>query len=199
MKKYFLGISTLCSVLTFSMAAIASPIGPAKAAEFGLHRVERLVLQKKADAGYLSHLHGMTIEALTHQNETDPAFKVIAYQYSAADGSRRNIEIVLNESGKPITAEVKTGGEPVNFPTWPAKDALTLCEGAIHYLLEHSASDARLKLYADKLTQFSISLGKNAQGQDVAVVDVVGSEANPVLKIFVKFDGSVDTVAFAQR
>ena len=195
MKKSFLILASLF----VSSFALASPISNAKAAEFGLHRVERLVLQKKAEAGFLAHLQGMTIEPLVHQNNTDAAFKVVAYQFAAADNSRRKIEMALSEAGKPITVEVKDGGEPpVGFPVWPSANGLTLCEGAIHYILENVSSNSKLQVYFDKLSQFSISAGKNSQGQDVAVVDVVAGAADPVLKIFVKFDGTLDSVSFVQ-
>lgn len=197
MKKLLMFVSLVTASL-FSGSVLAATVNRGHAAELALHRVERLVLLKKADSSFLSRLQGVTVEELTHQGETTPAFKINVYQFAGTDNTRRSVEVILNQAGKTIEANVKDGSEAVGFPNWPGKDSLTLFESALHHLLHGAETDTRLKQYADSMTEFSISLGKNSQSQEVAVVDVVLGANDPILKILVKFDGKVDSVAFAK-
>src|SRR5438105_2992967 len=84
-----------------SLNAHAHGVTLVKAAELSLHRVERLVILNKLDAGFQTLIKGLSVVELAHQTEEDPSFKTVITQYAGNDGTAKSVEIVLDEEGRP--------------------------------------------------------------------------------------------------
>jgi hypothetical protein len=174
-------------------AAFAHGVTNAKAAELSLHRVERLVILRKIEDSFQSKPQSIKVEAIAHQNEEDPSFKATIYQVAGADGTQKSIEIVLNEEGKTIKYTVNAGADAVNAPVWADKDATTLTENALHYVLDNAAAKPELVPFSQSLSLLKLSPGTNSANVAVAVVDMKATANDGVLRIRVKLDGTFDS------
>ncbi len=178
-------------------AAQAAPISQAKAAELSLHRVEKLVILKKIEAGFQDQIEGLTVEAIAHTAPDQPSYRTVAAQWPASDGSQKKVEIILAEDGKPISFTVLPGGgDPANAPTWSGQDPTTLSENSLHYVLENAANDVKVAVFFQGLTRFSTSQGKAADGSTVAVVDMEASNSTNKLRVQVTLDGTFSSAEF---
>ena len=152
--------------------------------------------KKGIDPDYQNKVAGLITMTLAHQNEDEPSFKTTVFQYKSQDGSQRAVEIILDEEGRPLTYQELAGGPAQNAPTWPDKDATTLSENALHYVLEGAVTKPELKPYNEKLTSLAITQGKNAQGQTVAAVDFTADGETKALRVRVKTNGDFDSAEF---
>ncbi|MBX9767416.1 MAG: hypothetical protein K2X47_09110 [Bdellovibrionales bacterium] len=149
--------------------------------------------KKGIDPEYETSLIGLTIEALAHQNEDEPSFKGVIYQYKAQDGTQRALEIILDEEGRALTSKEIPGGAAALAPIWPDKDATVLSEYALHFVTGSAAAKPELKPYNEKLKSFTILPGKNALGQLEAVVDFIAEGETLKLRVHMKPNGDVDS------
>jgi len=154
--------------------------------------------KKGIEPDYQNKPIGLVIIALAHQNEDEPSFKTTVFQYKAQDGTQRSVDIILDEEGRPLSYQENAGGLAYNAPAWPDKDATTLSENALHYILEGAVTKPELKPYSEKLKSFSIVPGKNAQGQLVAVVDFTADGEAKILRVRMKTNGDFDSAEFVQ-
>jgi len=187
-----LGLGLLGAMLGGN-AAFAHGVTNAKAAELALHRVERLVILKKIEESFQSKPQSVKVEAIAHQNEDDPSFKTTVYQVPGQDGSQKSIEIVFNEEGKTIKYTVNAGSDAVNAPTWGEKDATTLTENALHYVLDNAAVKPELVPFSQRLSTLKLSPGTNAAGAPVALVEMGAAANDGVLRVRIKLDGTFDS------
>jgi hypothetical protein len=179
---------TVLGVLMAPALVHAHEVSNAKIIELTLHRVERLVILKKAEATFQTKLKSLKLVALPHQNETDPSFKVTAFQYAGADGTQKSLEIVLDQEGKALSFSAKPGADAVNAPDFGDKDAVALAEASMHWLEDSGTSRPELAVYGQKLTQLTITAGG-----PLALIDLQAGATDPVLQVRIKLDGSFDS------
>ena len=155
--------------------------------------------KKGIDPDFQNKLQTITMALLPHNEEDEPSFRATVYQHKAADGTQQNVEIIMDEEGRPLSYTVGTGGPAANAPTWTDKDPTTISENALHYVLEGSVTDPLLRSYNEGLARLTINLGTNSAGQAVAVVDMERTEAEPILRIRMRVDGNFDSAEYITR
>jgi hypothetical protein len=179
--------------LAGSIAAQAHEVGNAKVVELTLHRIERLVILKKMEDSFQTKLKSLKLEALPHQNEEDPSFKVTANQYAGGDGSQKSVEIILNQEGKALSFAAKPGADAVGAPDFAGTEAITLAENSLHWVEDAATSRPEIASFSQGLTELNITSGTNQAGAPVAVVDLLAGSAKSLLRIRIKLDGSFDS------
>lgn len=199
MKIKNLVLYSFLGAFLLSSSAFAHGVTLAKAAELGLHRIERLVYLKRINVSFQTVLKTLTVEAIAHEDEEQPSFKVTAFQHPAEDKTQKSIELIFNEEGRFLSHTVKEGGDAKQPPTWPDKDVTSLSEVALHYVLEGVYTKPELKPYSETFSSFDVSQGTNAVGDLVAVVDVRATANDPVLRIHVKPNGVFDSAEFLPK
>jgi hypothetical protein len=188
MKKVFALLFLSFSMNTFADVA-SSAVAQARAAELSSHRIERLVNLKKIDSNFIAKLKSIEIQRLNQSQVTDPLFLSTVSQYEGADGTRNQVELFMDDQGKTLNYNVKSGSASVNAPTWPDKDPSTLVENGLHFVLEHNVEKPELKPFYDSL--ISMNLSKTTKdGQEVAMISIASKDVQSILNVFIKFDGS---------
>lgn len=198
LSKMFLGTLSVLAFTSLNLAH-AHSVGNAKAAELAFHRLERLVTLKKIEEPFQSQLRSLKLENIPHQEEEQPSYKATIYQYPGADGTQKALEVILDEEGKTLKYSVLPGSTAVGAPQWPDKDITTLCEYALHYVLENGSSKAELMPFHHSLSSISVNEGTNSAGKKVALIEIQATEKEPILKISMNLDGSVDSVQFVPK
>lgn len=179
--------------------AQAHSITNAKAAEFALHRVERLVILRKIDEAFQKKAASLSLEVLNHDNENLPAFKATIAQPPALDGSHRTVEIVLSGSGKALSYSVGSGNEPVSSPQWPGKDAVALGELALHHVEDHAQMHTEFIPFRDGLMKLTLAEDADASGKKVAVITLEAKTDEPLLKLQLATDGTIESAVVVPR
>lgn len=183
-------IITLISSLLLSVAAFAHPEGPgassAKAAELAAHRIDRLVATGKIDASFLKNVE--TIQVAVVEDQAPVFYKVRVSQTQPAQGKPMQVEISLDEDGKPLASQVLPGGVAGADAGWTGKDAVSLSENALHYVLENS-KDAKIAPFDKGLTAFVLTKG-TLNGETVARGQITSSLTSEKLNVYLKLDGT---------
>lgn len=186
MKNLILFASTI--LLTIS--AFSHPNGPGvtnvKAIELSAHRIDRLVALGKIDASFLKNLEKMEITVV--QNQAPVYYKVRVSQTQPAQGSPLQLDITYDEDGKPLAFQVIAGGVAGPDAGWTDKDAGSLSENAIHYILENN-TDTKVALFDKDAISFTLTQG-NLNGQMVARGQMISSATTEKLNIYLKLDGT---------
>ncbi len=192
MKSYF-PASLFLTTLLSAAPAFAHEVSQAKIVELSLHRIERLVILNRVDASFLTEIQSLKLSLIAHSDEITPAFKVTAYQGVAQDGTRRGLELVTNADGKALSQNVLAGSAPAVASAWTDKDAVTLTENSLHYVLDNVATTPALAPIDENLTEVNLSHGTNATGQAVAVAEFKTGAQQAGLLVRVKLDGTWDS------
>lgn len=165
----------------------AENVSNAKAAELSLHRIDRLVAQKKIEQDYLLKLKGLELSVIPQESPDDPLspkFLMMAETYAAKDGTKKRLQIWMNAKGKVLEHKPLEGGEPDGAPIWPDKDPVTLLENSMHRILENASVVPSLVPFFNSLVEFTISPAFDEAGSLLAQVDVLSSESQDILRIF---------------
>jgi hypothetical protein len=188
-KKFFLTltISTLASTVSYAS------VGNAKIVELGVHRLERLVDLGKADASFLKKLRLLELVVLTQTKPTDPTFKVIASQFSGADGTTKQVEMMMDANGKGVAQVVKDGTESNTTPSWGINDATTLIEQSLHYVNDHASEHVKLKPFQVGLKTLTLMQVSNEQGVKVARIEMISTQSAQKLEVTLNENGSVES------
>jgi hypothetical protein len=186
MKALTLAISSLL----ISIVTLAHDGGPgvtnAKAIELSAHRIDRLVALNKIDASFLKKLEKM--EVIVVQNQAPVYYKVRVSQTQPAQGAPLQLDISYDEDGKPLSFQLVAGGAAGPDVAWTDKDADTLAENSLHYILENNA-DAKVALFDKGAASFTLSKG-TLNGQDVARAQMTSTLTTDKLNIYSKLDGT---------
>ncbi len=181
--------------LTISLTALlsANAIGAVtlgKAAELACHRLEKLVSLGKADESFITKFSSLQVSKLQPAKPADPSFKVSIIQHAGADGSSKQIDIMLDANGKGIAQAVKNGPDALNAPEWSDKDALTLVEYALHYIAD--SDEAELKPFLTGLTSLKLVQVKNERGSAARVL-MNSKDSAKKLEVNLNENGSVES------
>jgi hypothetical protein len=186
MKKLVLGLAL---VLTTSTSFATTVIASARAVELTTHRVEKLVNLKKIDASFASMLKTIEVEKLSQTQAGDPAFLATVSQVAGNDGTKNQVEIVLDDQGKSLSFKVKSGSAAQNAPVWSDKDSANLIENSLHFILDHNTDKPDLKPFYDSLLTLNLTK-MNSNGKDLALVTITAKDTQSVLNIMLTLDGS---------
>ncbi len=180
----------IASTVLLTIGAFAHPNGPgvtnSKAIELSAHRIDRLVTLGKIDASFLKNLEKM--EVMVVQNQAPVYYKVRVSQTKPAQGAPLQLDISYDEDGKPLAFAVITGGVAGPDAGWGDKDAGSLAENALHYILENNA-DAKVALFDKGASSFTLTKGVLA-GETVARGQATSTLTTDKLNIYVKLDGT---------
>lgn len=164
----------------------AAPASSAKVAELTAHRIDRLVSLGKIDGNFLTKLEKVEIKI---SNQDPVAFTARASQSQPENGSQpMQLHLSFDKEGKVLAYQVVVGGSAGPDPQWPDKDAATLTENTLHYVLDNAA-DPKVKMFFDGLTTFTLTKGQ-LNGSTVARGQVHSSLTAEKLNIYVKLDGT---------
>ncbi len=186
MKKILFIFATL--TMTFGLKAKAAPptVSNAKAIELSAHRIDRLVALAKIDATFLSKLEKMEVAVV--QNQEPVFYKVRVSQTRPAQGQPMQVEISYDSDGKPLAFQVVSGGIAGPDVGWSGKDAGSLAENALHYVLEN-ANSGKVALFDKSGT--SLTLSKQIfNGQTVAHGQILSSATTEKLNVYLNLDGT---------
>lgn len=190
-KSLLLSLSfiTISSGSLFAEEAAGVTLG--KVAELGCHRLERLVTLGKIDESFLTKLNSLQVTKLNPTKPTDPSFKVVATQYTGADGSANQVELMMDVNGKGIAQVLKAGAVAQNAPVWSEKDSVSLIENSLHYISE--STNPEVKPFFTGLTSLKLRQVKNDRGENMARVDMLSKDSAKSLEITMKEDGTVES------
>lgn len=181
----FMAVCVLSSTSVFAQA-----VAPAKALELALHRLEKLVILKKIDASFQTKMKSMKIELIAHATSADPSYKTTIYQLQGSDGSSKALEVIMNEEGKTISSQVYAGVESNSATVWPDKDAVTLSEDALHYVIDNATTNPMVAPFNAYATTLNLSQSTDSQGKTTAVVLIKNSINGLTLKEVLAVDGT---------
>ena len=183
-------LTTLIGTLLLTTATFGHPAGPgvsnAKVAELSAHRIDRLVALGKIDDSFLKN--AQTLEVTVVENQAPVFYKVRVLQPNPAQGNPLQLDISFDDDGKPLAYQVAAGGVAGPDQAWPDKDAVTLTENCMHYVLENNA-DAKTALFDKGLTSFNLTKG-TLNGNTVAHGLMSSSLTNEKLNIYLMLDGT---------
>jgi len=185
-KKVAFTVSLIVLLSANAMGAVT--LG--KAAELACHRLEKLVALGKAEESFITKFGSLQVTKLQPARPADPSFKVTIAQHAGADGSSKQIDIMLDANGKGIAQAVKDGPDALNAPEWSDKDALTLVEYALHYLAD--SDEAEVKPFFNGLTSLKLKQVVNESGTSARVV-MNSKDTTKILEVNLNENGSVES------
>ena len=192
-------IVLVSSLFSFG-SANAEPITLSKAAELACHRIERLVTLKKIDEAYLTKFQTLEVVQLQPVQATDPFFKATVSQYPGSNSSRNQVELFMDNQGKTLSQNIKSGDAAINSPTWPDKDAVTLTENSLHYVLEGwQGSNPLVEPFYSSMTQLVLSQVTDEKGQLVARSEIRSSKTSDLLEVYINVDGTFNSARIVQH
>jgi hypothetical protein len=172
---------------SFGHDEIPGQVAISKATELGVHRIERLVTLKKIDETFQTALVAMKAERTT---ENGAVFKVSGIQAPGADGTASVVTLWMDGVGKTLSFTVTPGAAPANPVQWPAKDAVSLVEEGLHFVLEGWAQHPEVKAFYTGLQSITLAAVQDAQGQMLAEYKVTSDDDTKTLTIQLKPDGT---------
>ncbi|XGC79949.1 hypothetical protein ACES2L_11480 [Bdellovibrio bacteriovorus] len=182
--------SLILSLLVFSFSSVGlaqeATVSVAKAAELTAHRIDRLVTLGKIDSSFLTSLETIEVEVL--QNQSPAVFKSISTQTAPVAGEPLKLEVLLDGNGKALSYQVSSSGSAGVSKNWPEKDAVSLTENALHYVLENNM-DPKVALFDSALSSIVLEKGV-LDGVDVAIGKMKSTLTTETLLVYLKLDGS---------
>lgn len=188
----------LLSSFAFTLVCYAMPAGAVtsngKAAELAAHRIDRLVSLGKIDATFMKKME--TIEVNTVSNQAPVNYIVRVSQTKPPQGAPLQVDISMDKDGKPLGFKLITGGVAGPDEGWTDKDAVSLSENVLHYLLENS-SDAKIAPFDQGLASLVLTKG-NLNGSEVAQGQVTSALTKSKLNVYLKLDGTFISAEVAE-
>jgi hypothetical protein len=185
----FLGLTAVFSLVSAMSAQAAMKIPNANAAELTCHRVERLVILKKIDTGFLSSIESVTVEAVPNANPGQPSFKTVSYQQVDSGKLANQLNLNLDDQGKALDFTVTAGLAMAQPHKWSVLDPVTLIEDSIHYV-EQNAAKPDFAKFSSGLKKISIAPGLN-DGKEVAKIEILSVDTTDKLEILEGLDGAI--------
>ena len=178
-----MAFAILATVL--SSSAWAQSVSKAKIAELSAHRVDKLIVLGKLDATFRTKLERIDV---TSVSEGAVVFKSLVSQTQPGAGKPMQVELSFDKDGKALAFKPIAGGVAGPDPQWPDKDALTLAEDCLHYVIDN-ASDAKVKPFNEGYTFMVLTKGMLDKNL-VARGEVNSSQTASKLDVYVKTDGT---------
>ncbi len=187
LQKFGLAVLFIWGGSAFAHGDVPGELTIAKATELAVHRIERLVTLKKIDAVFQNQLVGMRAEV---SSENGAAFKVYGQVAPGADGKSSQITLWQDAEGKTLAFNVEQGLLSMASAVWSGKDALTLMEDGLHFVLEGWAQYAEVKAYYTGLQTITLVPQKDAQGNIFAQFKITSDDDARTLFLNLNADGT---------
>lgn len=181
------GFSLLMSASALAHSETPGQAVIAKATELGVHRIERLVTLNRLDPMFTSNLQMLRAERVS---DGAAVYKITAFTEPGADKQSSTLTLLSDNQGKVLSHVAGAVVTPLNPIAWPIKDALTLFEDALHFVLEGWVQHPEVKAFYLGLMTISLVAEKSG-GQLVAHFSVTSDDDPRTLHIFLNPDGSV--------
>lgn len=188
LKTLTISAIALFSLNTYAHEEVPGQIAISKVTELGVHRIERLVTLKKIDDTFRTTLVAMRVERST---ENGAVYKVYGYEAPGADGSASLLTLWMDVDGKTLSYTVVPGAAPANPAQWPDKDAVSLFEDGLHFVLEGWVQHPEVKNFYTGLQSIAMTQIQDAQGQILAQLKVTSDDDAKTLTITLKSDGTL--------
>jgi len=185
--KMITAVAMLTSAVALAHDETPGVIAISKATELGVHRIERLVTLKKIDEAFRNHLIGLRAE---RSSENGATYIVYGYVAPGSDGNSLAITLWMDNQGKTLAYNVLQAGLPANPFVWPVKDAATLMEEGLHFVLEGWSQYPEVKAFYSGLQSISMNPAQDAQGNLLAQFKVTSDDDTRTLIINLKADGT---------
>lgn len=173
------------AALMTSSFAFGQTVSKAKVSELAAHRVDRLVTLGRIDASFVKRLEKIEV---TSVNQPPVAFKVRVLQTAPAQGQPVQLDLSFDKDGKALAHQVISGTVGTD-PQWTDKDAASLAENALHYVIDN-ANNPKVKKFNEGLTSFTLTKG-DLNGDVVARGQMASSQTTEKLNIYLKLDGTL--------
>lgn len=186
-SKIFASVALVLSLQAFAHPEVPGEAVVAKATELGVHRIERLVTLNRIDPTFVSNLQVMKAERVT---QGGAIYKITALVEPDANGQSSTLEMLSDKTGKVLSHTAGTVYKPVNPIVWPIKDAATLFEDALHFVLEGWVQYPEVKNFYLGLMTITLE-AINENGQLIAHFTVTSDDDARTLHIKLRTDGTV--------
>lgn len=163
-------------------------IAISKATELGVHRIERLVTLKKIDSTFQAYLSELRAERTAEGGAT---YKIYGYVAPDANNQSSTISMLSDKTGKVLSYTNGPTYQPANPFVWPDKDALSLMENALHFVIEGWAQYPDVKPFYTGLMTISLSPVRDGAGNIAAQATVTSDDDPRTLYITLKTDGNL--------
>lgn len=183
----------LLLAFTLTTTAYAHPENPdvivvSKATELGVHRIERLVTLKKIDPMFITSLTGLKAE---RTDDVTTPYKIYGFVTPDSNNQSSTITMLSDPKGKVVSHSVSETFQPANPVNWPEKDAVTLIEDALHFVLEGWVENPDVKAFYLGLMSITMTPDQDAQGNLIASFQVTSDDDPRTLYILLKTDGTL--------
>jgi hypothetical protein len=166
-----------------------------KATELGVHRIDRLAHlpnpanpgHNKLEAMFVDNLYAMKAE---RSSEGGATFKIHGYVSPDANNQTSSVTMLSDQTGKILSHSAIQTFMPVNAELWPEKDALTLMEDALHFVLEGWIKTPDVKQFYSGLNMITLSRAQDSGGKLIALATVTSVDDARTLYIRLKTDGT---------
>lgn len=157
-----------------------------KGAEFAVHRIDRLVALKRIDPVFTSNLKSISGERI---NEDTAKFRFVGMTETDGNHKISFITILMDAKGKVLSHTVTDPIVPVNLGEWPTKNAASLIEDALHFVVDGWERYPEVKPFY--LGFMSITLESvTEKGELLAHLKVTSDDDKRTLHIYLKTDGT---------
>ena len=184
--KMLTAICTLVLSLPVFADQNGSSVSSAKAIELSAHRIDRLVSLGKIDAAFLKKLE--KIELVVVSNEAPAFYKIKASQTKPSQGNPLQLEIAMDVNGKTLSYQVVAAGVAGADPGFTDKDAASLTENALHYVLENT-NQGKVAMFDKGASSFVLSK-QTLDGVTVVLGQLTSTLTTEKLNIYLKLDGT---------
>lgn len=182
----FLTIFCLFNINYFSHAADPE-VSISKATELAVHRIERLVTLKKLDPIFLLAITSLEPSITT---ENSAKYKIIASLIANDEGSQHSVTLWQDKAGKTLLNETNNYKDPQNYFIWPDKDAATLMEEGLHFILEGWVKNPEIKVFFEDLKKITLTNYLDNKNQLFAKFVATSNSTKDELIYYLKTDGT---------
>ena len=187
MKNLFL--SFVIAGFVFNVSSVKAGASMGKAAELGLHRVERLVALKKIDETFITRLQTITLKMLDPSQNAGASYSTIIGQQGNEGTDALRIEIKQDGNGRALNFTLLPGTAPANPIMWSAKDPLSLTEMVLHHVTEAGHGDMDFSDFDKGMTDLTMNPVTTSNGE-IAQATIHSSLTTKVLVIWLQMDGT---------
>lgn len=188
MKSLILLLAFAITTTTYGHPEDPNVIVVSKATELGVHRIERLVTLNKIDPMFITSLTGLKAE---RTDDITTPYKIYGFVTSDSNNQSSTITMLSDPKGKVISHSVSDIYQPATPVNWPEKDAVTLIEDALHFVLEGWVQYPEVKAFYLGLMSISMTPDQDAQGNLIASFQVTSDDDARILYIRLKTDGTL--------
>lgn len=185
-------ITSFLSILFISSLATAQTAPPkvtnASIIELASHKADRLVTLKKIDGSFLTKME--KIELTLVQNQPPYVYKAVVSQTKPAQGLPLQLEVLFDKDGNALNWKLLPNGVAGPDLGWTGKNAITLTENSLHFVLENSTNTLVSPFFTDA-SGITLSKGTIAD-KIVSRAQITSYKVKTVLNVYLNLDGTLN-------